>query len=141
MAVDTAETKLTNVNSIKSVMDTATTNYQSMPKLTTDVIDTIEDNLQGTSVFWKELGYADGHFELTFVAENEEEPDEVIANFFEQDVFDNITYTGFEENETTSGYVLANQETNGYVFTVMFDMREAEIEEDAAAEEAPADAS
>ena len=141
VAVDTAETKLNNVNSIKSVMDTASTNYNSKPKLTTDVIDTIEENLEGTSVFWKQLGYGDGHFELTFVAEETDEPAQVIANFFEQDVFDNITYTGFEENDETSGYALASREVNGYEFVVSFDMREVELEEDAAAEEAPADAS
>ena len=122
-------------------MDTASTNYNSKPKLTTDVIDTIEENLEGTSVFWKQLGYEDGHFELTFVAEETDEPAQVIANFFEQDVFDNITYTGFEENDETSGYALASREVNGYEFVVSFDMREVELEEDAAAEEAPADAS
>ena len=47
-------------------------------------------------------------------------PAKVVENFVKQDIFDNITYTGFEFKEAEE-----NSE-NGYTFTVSFDMRKVE---------------
>lgn len=123
-AVDAAQTKLDKVNVVKNVIDTAVTNYESLPVLTTDVISDIEANFTGTSVRWTTLSFGNGAMSVTCTARDNDEPAEVVGNFFEQDIFDNITYNGFEymESETEEGAAAQA----GYEFTITFDMREAE---------------
>ncbi len=54
----------------------------------------------------------------------------MVGKFFEQDIFENVTYNGFSSNEDSeTGKV-------GYEFTVSFSIRPVEPEpEDAAAEQ------
>ena len=123
-AVDAAQTKLDKVNVVKNVIDTAVTNYESLPVLTTDVISDIEANFTGTSVRWTTLSFGNGAMSVTCTARDNDEPAEVVGNFFEQDIFDNITYNGFEYKESETEEGAAAQA--GYEFTITFDMREAE---------------
>lgn len=123
-AVDAAQTKLDKVNVVKNVIDTAVTNYESLPVLTTDVISDIEANFTGTSVRWTTLSFGNGAMSVTCTARDNDEPAEVVGNFFEQDIFDNITYNGFEYKEAETEEGAAVQA--GYEFTITFDMREAE---------------
>ncbi len=137
MAVDTAESKLAKITAIKDVVHTAHTNFESLPVFTTETIENIDANFEGTDAYWSSLGYGDGHFELECLCESVDSPSAVVANFFEQDIFDNITYTGFGEEDVDDS---AMSVETMYGFSLTFDMRETELEEDAAAEPA-ADAS
>ena len=132
-AVDAAQTKLDKVNNIKSVIDTACTNFESRPVFTTQVIDDIEANFTGTTVEWKSMSFGNGAMSLTCVATKNDEPSTVVGNFIEQDIFDNVTYTGYSQTKSDTG---ADQ----YDFTITFDIREVEEEtEEASAEEAAAE--
>lgn len=137
-AVDAAQTKLDKVNVVKEVVNTAATNYESLPVLTTQVIDDIEANFAGTSVIWNTLSYGNGALSIECTARDNDEPAEVVGNFFEQDIFDNITYNGFalEEKEAAEGVVAES----GYKFTITFDMRPIELPEpEPEATDSPAD--
>lgn len=129
-AVDSAQTKLDKVNSVKAYIDVAYDNYGSLPKLTSDVIKDMEANFSGTSVDWTTINYGDGYFNVECIADRVNEPAEVVANFFEQDIFDNVTYNGFSEKESDT------ENVSGYEFTISFEMRpiEPEPEEDGADE-------
>ncbi len=119
-AVDAAQSKLDRVNSIKAVVDAAYDNYNSLPKFNTQVINDIEANFEGTDVRWVNIGYGNGAMSVTCRARNVDEPSTVVENFFTQDIFDNITYTGFSELEEDG--------TKEYEFVVAFDIREVELE-------------
>ncbi|MCX4255709.1 MAG: pilus assembly protein PilM [Oscillospiraceae bacterium] len=129
-AVDAAQTKFDKVNNVKAYIDIAYDNYGSLPMITTDVIDEIEANFSGTSVTWTSITYGDGFFTVQCTANKNDEPSKVVGKFFEQDIFENVTYNGFSSNEDSeTGKV-------GYEFTVSFSIRPVEPEpEDAAAEQ------
>ncbi|MDE5741422.1 MAG: pilus assembly protein PilM [Oscillospiraceae bacterium] len=125
-AVDSAQTKLDKVNVVKGVVDTAVTNYESLPVLTTDVIRDIEANFSGTSVRWTELSFGNGAMSITCTARNNDEPAKVVGNFFEQDIFDNITYNGFASESGNEEEIA----TESLKFTITFDIREIEVHEE-----------
>lgn len=138
-AVDTAQTKLDKVNAVKAYIDIAYDNYGSLPVLNTEVIDTINENFNGTGAEITSIAYVNGHFTLTCSAKDSDDPSEVVAKFFEQDVFDNINYTGFSSAAPADATQPTAAAATGYTFTVSFVTREAEPPEepaDATAEEA-----
>lgn len=122
-AVDSAQTKLDKVNSVKDALDIAVTNYESLPVFNEKVIKDIEDNFKGTGVTWTNISYGDGSFSVTCTAKKADEPATVVGKFIEQDIFDNITYTGFSD---TSDKESATKE---YEFTLTFVTREVEFED------------
>jgi len=132
-AVDTAQSKLDRVNSVKEVVDTAYTNYNAKPVFTSQTIKDIEANFAGTTVDWTNIAYGDGHFTVECTANNIDEPSEVVGKFFEQDIFDNVTYTGF-----SSG---GDEETaqKEYNFEISFAVRPVEDEAADEADEAEAE--
>ncbi|MDE7289775.1 MAG: pilus assembly protein PilM [Oscillospiraceae bacterium] len=126
-AVDAAQTKLDKVNIVKKAVSTAALNYESLPVFTTQVISDIEDNFKGTSVDWTTLSYGNGAVSITCHAKENDEPAEVVGNFVEQDIFDNITYTGFTYQEEEAGEGIASE--IGYEFNIDFDIRETDLPE------------
>lgn len=134
-AVDSAQTKLDKVTKVKEYIDIAYDNYGSLPMITTDVIDSIEENFKGTGVEWTQITYGNGSFTVNCTAKDSDEPSEVVGKFFEQDIFDNITYNGFSStsNEET-------QQISGYEFSISFVMRPVEPEPEEDAAEQPAEA-
>ncbi len=132
-AVDTAQSKLDKVTLVKEYIDTASTNYASLPVFNTEVIGNIEENFDGTSAEWTQISYGGGKFTVNCQADNNDEPSQVVANFFEQDIFDNVTYNGFALAEGEEGT------PDKYTFTLSFETREVELEsEEADSEDADA---
>ena len=131
-AVDAIQAKSDRVNLIKDVVNKAFTNFNSMPKFTSEVIENIEANFEGTSVAWTNLSFGDGMIKLTCKADKTDEPANVVENFFNQDIFKNVTYNGFEAEE--------NQQSSDlkYTFNIEFEMPEVEAETEEGAEAAPA---
>ena len=96
-----------------------------MPVFTTDVIRDVQANFAGTNVNWNTLSFSNGAMSITATARDNDEPAKVVGNFVEQDIFDNITYTGFsfkDEGEVAEGEVAES----GFDFTITFDIREIE---------------
>lgn len=122
-AVDAAQTKLDKVNNVKAYIDIAYDNYGSLPMITSDVIDDIEANFSGTSVKWTTITYGDGFFSVQCTANRNNEPSEVIGKFFEQDIFENVTYNGFSQGGETDAQ-------GGYEFNISFSIRPVEPEAD-----------
>ena len=129
-AVETAQAKLDKVNNVKEVTQIANGNFKSLPKLTTQAIADIEANLTGTDAMWRKLTYGDGYYEVEFITEDHNVPAKVVENFVNQDIFDNITYTGFSSDTPDEGASLV------YDFIISFETREIEEE---TAEETPAE--
>ncbi len=130
-AVDAIQDKSDKVTAIQAVVDKAFTNFNSKPKFTSKVIEDIEANFQGTSVEWTSMSFGDGYMELTCKADKTDEPGTVIENFFNQEIFKNVTYTGYQmEEDNSTG-------SKKYTFQIKFDMAEVEAETEEGAE-APA---
>ncbi|MBQ5320110.1 MAG: pilus assembly protein PilM [Oscillospiraceae bacterium] len=130
-AVDAAQDKLDRVNDVKEVIDTAYTNYNSLPVFNTEVIKNLEANFEGMDVTWTELSFGDGVMSVVCLAADHNEPAAVVENMIEQDIFDNITYTGFEFKDE-EGIV-------AYEFQIDFEIREVEEETEDAEETADAE--
>ncbi len=127
--VDNIQTKSNRVAGIKDVIDIAHTNYSSLPKFTTEVINNIEANFEGTSVDWTSISFGNGAMELICRANETDEPSIVIENFINQDIFKNVTYTGYSEQEDEGAI--------SYEFNISFDIPEVEEEAEEGAEAAP----
>lgn len=120
-AVDAAQTKLDKVNVVREVVNTAVTNFESLPRFTTKVIDDIEANLKSEGAVWTNISYGNGAMSITCRTEKNDVPAKVVGKFVEQDIFDNITYTGFSYEESEETELAAGSE--GYEFTITFDIR------------------
>ncbi|MCH5348569.1 MAG: hypothetical protein J1E40_04535, partial [Oscillospiraceae bacterium] len=127
-AVDDAEAKLTRVNNVKYFIDTAVTNYESLPVLTRQTFDDVEANFRGTSAVLRSISYSNGAITIQVHCDRSDEPAKVVGNFIEQDIFDNVTYTGFNQTSTELNAIV-------YQFDVTFVVREIEPEENEPAEE------
>lgn len=131
--VDDVQSKLNRIKNVKKVVDAAYDNYNSLPVLNTKLIEDIYKNFEGTGADIKTIGFGNGAMNLECVASTVDEPSEVVANFFEQDIFKNVTYTGF----TSGGSDEENSTANEYSFTISFDVpeveKETEAEDDASA--------
>ncbi len=126
-AVDAMQQKIDKVNTFKAGVTSAKAIYDTLPVISKSVYDTIDENFTGTSADVTLYTYGEGAFTLECKATDNNDPSKVVANFFEQDVFDNITYTGFTFEEASE-----EGEQPGYAFTISFDIRKVEPETDEA---------
>lgn len=122
-AVDLAQSKVDRVSTFKSSVETAKYIFDTQPVFSTKVIEDIDANFEGTSGYVKTYSYGTGLFSLTCEAKDIEDPAKIVANFMEQDIFDNVTYTGFSGTEDPNGG------GDVYTFTISFDMRKVIPEE------------
>lgn len=115
-AVDAMQEKINKVSSFKNGVESAKKIYDTQPVLTSEVIDTVNENLKGTSARILTYMYGTGAFTISCEADDNDDPAKVVANFMEQDIFDNVTYNGYSGGEDENG-------KDVYTFTVTFDMR------------------
>lgn len=122
-AVDAMQAKIDKVLAFKDGVETAKYIYDTQPVLTSEVIDTINENFEKIADI-KTYVYGQGAFTVNCTADNNDAPAKVVANFIEQDIFDNVTYTGYSGSDTEDG-------KDEFSFTISFDMRKVtpEIEE------------
>lgn len=115
-AVDAMQAKIDKVTAYKTGVETAKYIYDTQPKLTSEVIETINENFKGTTADVTTYTYGEGAFSVSCTATDNDDPAQVVANFMEQDIFDNVTYTGYSGGDGENGQ-------NEYTFTISFDMR------------------
>jgi type IV pilus assembly protein PilM len=127
-AVDAAQAKIDKVNSYKSDLQLAKDIFDTQPIFTTEVQTNIEANFTGTTAKVLSYSFSDGAITLQCEATNNNDPSKVIANFIEQDIFDNVTYTGFSNAEGDDG-------SSNYTFSVSLQIREPETEQEESTEE------
>ena len=115
-AVDNMQAKIDKVSAFKSGVESAKYIYDTQPVITKEVFDTIDANFKGLDAYVTTYTYGEGAFSLSCKAEDNEAPAQVVANFKEQDIFDNVTYTGFSGGDGEGG-------KKEYTFTITCDMR------------------
>lgn len=119
-AVDAMQAKIDKVNNFKGGIEKAKAIFDTRPVFNTQVISDIESNFKGTTAEIMSYNFEEGAIMLNCRADKSTDPSVVIANFVEQDIFDNVTYTGFAKN--LSG------DRDYYEFTVTLAMRVPEPE-------------
>lgn len=128
LAVDNTQAKIDKVTAFKSGVETAKLVYDSQPVLTTDVLAQVEENFNGTTGDITSITYGEGSFTITCKATKNTDPSIIIDNFMKQDVFANVTSNSFSLGDTAEG---AAKE---YIFSISFEMKKVEPEEEEAAE-------
>jgi len=118
-AVDSAEAKRDSLNRYGDDLKLADEYYTSWPHFTTEVWENIQENLRAHRAEWMQISYSGGRTHVTAVATRYLDPAMVAATFIEQDIFDNVTYTGFDQ----SGEQVV---VGDFQFTISFDIREIE---------------
>ncbi|MGN0609027.1 MAG: type IV pilus biogenesis protein PilM [Oscillospiraceae bacterium] len=122
-AVDAMQAKIDKVNNFKDGIQLAKDIFDTQPIFTTQVVSDIEENFKGTSAEIISYSFSEGYITLNCQADKNSDPAVVIANFVDQDIFDNVTYTGFSEADAAEGAGTV------YKFTVYLCIREPEVEE------------
>jgi quinol monooxygenase YgiN len=117
-AVDDTERRLTDLNAYGDDLKLADGNFKSHPKFTTEILETIEENLRPYRAEWTNLSYGQGYMTLLCIANEYLDPAQIAASFIEQDFFDNVTYTGFTFNDDEE------RTANPFEFTLTFQIRE-----------------
>lgn len=122
-AVDAMQAKIDKVTSFKDGVQQAKDIFDSQPIFTTQVLSDIESNFKGTSAEILSYSFNEGYITLNCQADKNSDPAVVIANFVDQDIFDNVTYTGFTYADAAEGTGTV------YKFTVYLNIREPEPEQ------------
>ena len=122
-AVDAMQAKIDKVSNFKSGIEKAKDIFDSRPVFTTQVLADIESNFTGTTAEILSYSFKDGYITLNCQADKNSDPSIVIANFVDQDIFDNVTYTGFSYSESAEGA------GDTYKFIVYLSIREPEVEQ------------
>ncbi|MCL2053818.1 MAG: pilus assembly protein PilM [Oscillospiraceae bacterium] len=122
-AVERAEKSIENLNLYSNELRAADEYYESHPHFTTEQWNDINDILRRNRAEWLEFSYAAGRVTLLLGVPQSTDPAIIAEAFVEQDIFDNIIYTGF--NDVTDSEIPSVR----YEFRLIFDIREAETEE------------
>lgn len=128
-AVDAAQAKLDKVTSFKNDIETAKRCFDSKPVFSTDMLGQLEENFRGMDAEITSYSFSSGAIHLDCIADDNQTPSKVVAKFFEQDIFDNITYTGYSFTESDTG------SNDQYSFSIDLDVREIEPEPEEGTEE------
>ena len=126
-AVDAAQLKLDNVTAFRDSITEAKRYFDSLPIISTEVRNTMEENFKGTDAKIDSYSFERGTIDLVCSADKNETPSKVVANFVEQDMFDNITYTGYRSTE--------DSETGKESFAFNIKLSVKEVEQEPEAEE------
>jgi type IV pilus assembly protein PilM len=127
-AVDAAQAKIDKVENFRSGVVKAKEIFDTRPVFTTEVKKEIEDNFSGTKAEILTYSFESGAISLSCKATDSNAPSQVVENFIKQDIFENVTYTGFE------GTAVEGSTSSEYTFSISMSMKVPETEEDTADE-------
>ncbi|MCD7729954.1 MAG: pilus assembly protein PilM [Oscillospiraceae bacterium] len=122
-AVDAMQAKINKVNDFKDGVQTAKDIFDTQPIITSQVVKDLESNFSGEKAEILSYTFSEGEISLSCKATDNNAPSNVVANFIEQDIFDNVTYTGFSYREDENG-------SDSYTFTINLEIRVPAVEED-----------
>jgi type IV pilus assembly protein PilM len=128
--VDEAQVRLDKLKSYSTEIQTAHNNYQSIPMLSTEMMELLESYTEGTSAEIFKWAFNNGTFSLTLIAEDTDGPSAFIENAINDDFFANVTYEGFTyvaAAEDAEGGILTPE---GYSFETTLSMQPVEIPEE-----------
>ncbi|MBQ2824599.1 MAG: pilus assembly protein PilM [Oscillospiraceae bacterium] len=122
-AVDAMQEKVNKVTSFRDGVQNAINLYEAHPVLDTQVVSDIRANYEGTSAEILSMNISNGFINVIASVDDNTEPAAIAAKFVEQDIFDNITYTGFN--------FAGDEAVDVYEFQLTAQMREIPEEETA----------
>ncbi len=125
-AVDSVDAKIASLNEYGNELKIADRNYKSKQKFTTAVFNDIESVLKANGSEIASYVFDNGSIKLSCTTKDSINCLNVANAFIEQDIFDNVTYTGFG---CSTG--AAEDVEKVYIFDISFDMRENAAEEEA----------
>ncbi len=120
-AVDAMQVKVDKVTSFKDGVQHAIDLYESHPEISTQVVSDIEANFEGTSAEILSMNISNGYIAIAATTDDNNDPSAIAAKFVEQDIFDNVTYTGFN--------FTGDEAIDSYEFMITAEMREIPDEE------------
>lgn len=123
--VEATQAKIDKVTLYKSDLDKAVYNFATKPDFTLDLVNTISDTLTENKCDWTQLSFGSGHVTLECTAEDNLSPDIAVQAFYDLDMFDNITYTGF--SKSTSDGADGTAAVEEYKFSLSFEVRPVEV--------------
>ena len=115
--------KVNKVTSFRDGVQNAINLYEAHPVLDTQVVSDIRANYEGTSAEILSMNISNGFINVIASVDDNTEPAAIAAKFVEQDIFDNITYTGVN--------FAGDEAVDVYEFQLTAQMREIPEEETA----------
>lgn len=135
-AVDNTESKISTLNKYGDAIKIADKNFRTKPKLTSQLLNDIQEILKANNSDFSSLSFGNGHISLMCTGDSVDDPANVAAAFIEKDLYENVTYTGFSHETDTENL---EEDEIGYLFDITFSMRpnvlEEEVQDEAALEE------
>ena len=113
--------KVNKVTSFRDGVQYALDIYDAHPVLDTQVVSDVKANYEGTSAEILSMSISNGYISVLASVDKNTEPAAIAAKFVEQDIFDNVTYTGFA--------FTGDESTDAYEFLLTAQMREIPEEE------------
>ncbi len=124
-AVDRVEAQISDLNKYGDALKLSDSNFKTHHKLTSQIARDVNEQFRRNNCDVTVFSYYDGYVSITVIADSYDDPANAVKALIEEDLYDNVTYTGFN-------YVEADEFLNErFEFIVSFDIREKVIEEPA----------
>ena len=129
--VDLTQSKIDKVAGFKNAITAAKYNYDSLPMLTSEQFKKVEQVFYDAGCNGLQFAYEDGQYQLTGYCDEPTIPAAVVQSIYELDMFDNITYPGYEYNLSEGGMdgnVMSIFDLSVYKFEVTANIKSSSVE-------------
>jgi type IV pilus assembly protein PilM len=114
--VDEAQSRVDKLTAYNEQIKLAYKDFETYPAITSEVLDQIFENETGSNCTVDSLSFNTGIWSISCTARNSDGPALFVQNMTEQDIFREISYTGYSLQEA------GESGPGGYTFTVDFVM-------------------
>ena len=115
----------------KNAITAAKYNYDSLPMLTSEQFKKVEQVFYDAGCNGLQFAYEDGQYQLTGYCDEPTIPAAAVQSIYELDMFDNITYPGYEYNLSEGGLDVEAKsvfDTSIYKFEVTANIKSSSVE-------------
>ena len=129
--VDLTQSKIDKVAGFKNAITAAKYNYDSLPMLTSEQFKKVEQVFYDAGCNGLQFAYEDGQYQLTGYCDEPTIPAAAVQSIYELDMFDNITYPGYEYNLSEGGLDVEAKsvfDTSIYKFEVTANIKSSSVE-------------